>query len=747
MVLLRLWTTLEGPFGGQDQQSDIFMSRVDWKRSAIFALVLPFIIFLVSPLAFYLGNHAEYLVPLTDVFPLLLLIGAAVAGVLLVLLLAIGRWPLLHRVLSGVLVGLALSAWVQSQLFAWNFGPLDGRGVNWSEWSVHANAELAVWLLIVTAVGALSCRSSKAFFSLAQGVLLLGMLTLISSWFGSHYKPKESVAANEKNFFSFHEKNNTILIVLDTFQSDVFQEIAQRWPQEVEFLRGFIFYPNTLGGYPTTQASIPLILTGKFYKNEIPVKEWVKANNASYNIADYYTDKGYGASLVSLAMVTLDGVRAQKASMETLGDGGRVSILKLSLLVMDGGLFRVLPTHFKPGFYDEGNWFFSRLAQVDTAPPGHHGNDLRFLWAFEKNAKVDSDKIGEFRYYHYGATHWPLQINENFEYEKGMPEKRESYVRQARGSLSLLRRKLERIKQLGIYDSAQILVVGDHGTQPFLPMDLRGREDVQGDYIEGIVFASSRPLFLYKSSMSTSPLSFSDAPVSLADVVCILSEEGARFKCDEYRSLQEGEARKRKFLFYNWGEEYWDWCNDYMPPMTEYVVDGDVRDVETWHNTYIEYAEGSVRKLPKGAVYTLGNSVSFADAGNSKDYSKEGWSIPESTHRWTDGSRSRLRLDVKEVKSKPLTVRLHASAFPAKGTGPQQVEVLVNGHKIAAWKMLKLEWHEASIPADLLGEGLLDIVFFISEPTAPCDFSESTDCRKLGISAHELIIVEQEAKP
>ena len=107
----------------------------DLGRSVLLALTLPFVIFLVSPLAFYLGNHAEYSAALTDVLRHMSQIGAAVAVVLLVLLLALGRWSRLYAVFSGLLVGLSLAAWVQSQLFAWDFGPLDGRGVNWSNWS------------------------------------------------------------------------------------------------------------------------------------------------------------------------------------------------------------------------------------------------------------------------------------------------------------------------------------------------------------------------------------------------------------------------------------------------------------------------------------------------------------------------------------------------------------------------------------------------------------------------------------
>jgi hypothetical protein len=54
--------------------------------------------------------------------------------------------------------------------------------------------------------------------------------------------------------------------------------------------------------------------------------------------------------------------------------------------------------------------------------------------------------------------------------------------------------------------------------------------------------------------------------------------------------------------------------------------------------------------------------------------------------------------------------------------------------------MKGLDWYKARIPAEVVGNGLLDDFFTISDPTTPCDISESTDCRKLDISAEQLQI-------
>ncbi|HHT0592177.1 TPA: sulfatase-like hydrolase/transferase [Legionella anisa] len=713
---------------------------MDLKRSVIFALSLPLIIFLVSPLVFYFGNHFEFTTNLADTIPPLLFLFIGATVILLGLLLAISRWPVLYAMSSGLLVGLALSAWVQSQLFAWDFGPLDGNGINWSKWSTQANVELLTWLFLVSAAITLSFRSRNKLYILAQGSLLLGVLSLITAWVSSDFHSKKNSEQAAKNLFTFHEKNNKILIILDSFQSDIFNEIAQNWPEEVAFLHGFTFYPNTVGGYPTTIASLPLILTGQFYKNEIPMKDWMKANYENLNLADYHTEKGYGASIISIiASKYLEGIKAEKAFMAAVGHETWAGISKNQLLLLNGGLFRMVPTKLKPELYDNGNWLFLKLITDATLPKGRNGDDLRFLNALEKNAKINSNKVGEFKLYHYAGAHAPSQVNEFFKDEKNMPSTRESYVRHARGVLRFLHSNLGLLQKLGIYDSAEILVIGDHG-RGFWPADAHGSAKALDDGIDTGALGAARPLFLYKPSASIAPLAYSHKPLHLADIVCILSWNDDKFACGADRLSKLDAKKRRTFLFYKWSNPYWH--KAYLPPMSEYVIHGDVRNIQSWKNLNREYAAGSVKQVIKFAEYKLGTPLSFAQEGNVAKFLKQGWYGQEKDHRWTEGSKSRLGLYIKQEKSQSLLLRLHASAFPTKDRKPQQIKVLVNEHQVASWTMLELDWYEATIPAKIIGNGLLDIKFIIAEPTAPSEISESLDHRKLGIFAQEIIIDE-----
>ena len=81
---------------------------------------------------------------------------------------------------------------------------------------------------------------------------------------------------DDETMFEFSKEQNVIILVLDAFRSDIFQEIIDEDDEYREMFDGFTYYRNAAGGYPHTDASIPLILTGEYYDNSIPRSEFVR---------------------------------------------------------------------------------------------------------------------------------------------------------------------------------------------------------------------------------------------------------------------------------------------------------------------------------------------------------------------------------------------------------------------------------------------------------------------------------------
>jgi hypothetical protein len=328
-----------------------------------------------------------------------------------------------------------------------------------------------------------------------------------------------------------------------------------------------------------------------------------------------------------------------------------------------------------------------------------------------------------------------------FQYEKNMPDTRESYVRQARGVLVFLRRKLARLQSLGIYDAAEIIITGDHG-KGYLPTDLIDKDAIVNSFdINPLVLGGARPLFLHKPSGANSALKDSNRPLHLSDVVCILSNNDDAFNCDAYRLSAVSMARKRHFFYYIWTDNSWN--KQYMPPMAEFELNGDARDGLAWTNLHLSYAQGAVKSTAIIADYQLNQTLNFTSNGLIAPYLKGGWYTQESDHRWTEGPKSQLALNLKDAKSLPLTLRVYAIGFPDKENKAQEVHVIVNNQEIGVWSVLNLGWYRAVIPAKIADKGRLYIQFQISHPTAPCEVSDSPDCRKLGIAVKKLVVTDR----
>jgi hypothetical protein len=112
------------------------------------AILPPFMLFLVAPLTFYYGNINEITFTLADVWFSIAGLFFASSLFLFLLLTATSKLKRIYLVLSGLLLGLSVAVWVQSQLFVWDFGPLDGRGIDWAQWSMHMGVEFLVWLVL-----------------------------------------------------------------------------------------------------------------------------------------------------------------------------------------------------------------------------------------------------------------------------------------------------------------------------------------------------------------------------------------------------------------------------------------------------------------------------------------------------------------------------------------------------------------------------------------------------------------------
>jgi len=175
---------------------------------------------------------------------------------------------------------------------------------------------------------------------------------------------------------------------------------------------------------------------------------------------------------------------------------------------------------------------------------------------------------------------------------------RENYIKQGKGTLELVNRFLEKLREMGIYQDTMVFVLSDHGFGIEIEEEVYGENVGSKPIVADAVKGRALSLFLVKPFMSTGKLRISDAPVSLSDVAkTIVSELGLEgdIPGTSIFDIEPSEVRERRYLFHIWESGGWSWV--YLPPMREYVVKGPSWRDESWHLTNRLFEEGEVRDI------------------------------------------------------------------------------------------------------------------------------------------------------
>jgi hypothetical protein len=706
------------------------------------ACLLPFMILFVSGLSIYHANRNEItftipaiILPLSGIF-----LGVSLA--IFFLLLAFRRNRKASLVLAGIVAGLSLAVWVQGQLLLWNFGQFNGQVIPWGRWKSSMLIDALCWSAAVgISLWFFLKRDQKKLRTLITGIYLLGFFSIIIGFITA---PRVGIRNYEgytiKDVFTFHTEKNVIVILMDMFQSDFFEEFAAKYPEEIRELDGFTFYRNTISRFPTTKVSVPSILTGTVFLNEMPYQEFVLKSYADFNLIDAYSKRSWNSCAVGQLKSVFPG-------MVSMDDFARVMNHDYSYRILeylDFSCFRSMPTIVKKSIYRNGHWFFSGMFRKQY-PPEEHGGDLKFLELFERNAAVDPGINGSFKFFHFVTPHLPLCLDRNLRYNPDLIGE-DGYREQARGALKIIGRVLKKLKDLDIYDKAEIVIMSDHGTGRYHSAEVwNGKLDTVSNLLQQVE-TSSMALFLHKPAGAHGKLVPEDAPLEVTDLACLLGIRNADSSCSGFRAAMSGKERDRTYYFYQWDNEYW--ASFYMPPITGYRVTGPVRDPGSFSPMNVIYTDKGITVNPavSGGAYTLGTEVLFTIAGNNQaePYVRSGWFAPEVYNMWSVGPVSELAFTLNKWPGRDLVLRLQAFAYLANGKLPcQVVNIYANHIPAGRWLVKDKQWYEAVIPQSSVPGKTVNLTFRISNPTAPSDISDSKDIRKLGIGIVSMILDEK----
>lgn len=512
-----------------------------------------------------------------------------------------------HTTASALVFTLGLLFWIQGNILVWDYGLFDGHEIIFENYFWNGVIDSLTWIGILIA----GVLYSKRLYHHIAVVCSLLIITQAAGLMATAYSaPDESEWKNlqyspdHKNMYEFSTNMNVIVIILDTFQSDIFQEIINENPEYSNMFDGFIYYRNNVGGFAHTDPSIMYILSGKFYDNSVPFSKFIKDTSLQNSLPLLLKENGVrvdiktrvpGAIFPSSEVYdTIDGYSFENHVGFSARNISEITpIYQLTF-------FRFVPQALKQYFYGTLSEELSSLT-----PKGAIENDMNVYSNFNSAIRVSApERI--FKLFHLKGSHVPFNLNENLKYVK-LPQNITGYKSQTKASLKICHALLESLKRNSSYDNSLIFIIGDHGGK------IERSENA-------IAPNSGLPLMLVKPFNSTGPLAISDSPVSLGDIPKTIADElkiKNNFSGSSIFLVNETDPRVRIYYEYDWLEN--DLKNDYFSPLSEFRISGFSWNISSWQPTYHIYtSEGVISTMEESTTKNVDPEIRIISPANGE---------------------------------------------------------------------------------------------------------------------------------
>lgn len=564
-------------------------------------------IFLFVPLTIYLGNVTEFNSPLAGIFANFVL-----PFVVLVLIMALVGFILPSRMLQRCLAMqavLCLLLWIQGNLLVWDYSALDGKAIDWNKAMWRAWVDTPIWLVLLGAALLFTKRMARplivaamAITALQIGSAAIAILQNSAAVFGNGTEQDRSNSSD--NIFRFSTRRNVLHIVMDGFQSDMFDEIINEGEPGKRFrdaLGGFVLFRDNMGAFPYTHMSVPALLSGQIYKNQETRNEFFARTLDRNTILRAAMKSGFEVDVAAgpaLSFYKRSGYTNAYAISSHEHVSASDYTFSQSVRLLDITLFRLVPHLMKKRVYNDQLWLLQPLFSNN----GYEHLDFfahnAFLRQLSTRMAVDRNKP-VYKMFHLMLSHQPFVADEQCGYA-GEPHNTTRYwVKvQDRCSLKRVMQGLDQMKALGIYDDATIILMGDHGSW-IPPRGLTGDMHADSGFSPALPFpitvAMAEPVMAIKPPGATGPLRVSMAPTWIGDVpqtIAGLLDLEVTFGGQSMFDLSEFATRERRHYSYAYDRS--EMVADYLASIHEFIVTGHVADGWAWR-------KGATFPAPAGA--------------------------------------------------------------------------------------------------------------------------------------------------
>jgi YidC/Oxa1 family membrane protein insertase len=301
-------------------------------------------------------------------------------------------------------------------------------------------------------------------------------------------KDKTGMSLEEANkFYSFSNESNTIVIVMDEFQGNIFSDIVAKHPKFKQHFSGFVYYPNTLSHGSHTRLSLSAITGGAEFQSQLIPKrdDYKKLKSDSWDLP--YVPKNlpylknmamaekyqYSYSFYNPMFAECEIFNIYSEAICT-----RRVIIKDNLLGQQKQVLSMQKGVYGDNF--ETAKFFSQLSFLLNLPHMVKPRVMSFMGlntdfgyphAIKEYSQLDNMAVFSnvesskktFKFIHNTFTHKSWMINANCQIVNKNFKEYQGFFNAGYCSMKLLNNFFVKLKSLGIYDKTKIIIVSDHG--------------------------------------------------------------------------------------------------------------------------------------------------------------------------------------------------------------------------------------------------------------------------------------------
>lgn len=522
-----------------EQHSSKFKAAIKELLPAyIITFVFCYMLFVFEPLLMYSTNQLDFWFdlalmagPMLIGFAIFFLGSSAVLTAAFLINKAIvkEKEPTAYRVITIELFFAFFAVYIQGNFLAGDLPALDGSVIDWTRFNKNDFITLTVWLILgglaIFLLLKFGVNSTLKYVSAAAVVvfimLTISLVTALISY--NAFVRKNSIITTNIDFDSISSEKNFVVLLNDAIGSSEFASVLEENPEYKKVFEDFTYFPDTLGCYPCTRDTIPLILSGELNKNEMDFDEF---SSQALNKSPFFkelTDKGYDINLYEAELIWY-GSKNFNINNSAVYENYRLPFKSFFREEMKYILFKYLPYRYKR---------YSNIESMDfNGLVDKYIWDNRTVYGLVKNTPTLKKTSGKsFRLVHTEGAHIPFQYDKDL----NILDDYGTYEQKIEATITMLNAYIERLKANGTYDNTVIIIMADHGNT-----NLNSSTDM---------LVRANPMFMVKGINERHEFAVSEKPLSYLDLMDIYSKL-LDDKTAEEATADIPDKRERYFMWY-----------------------------------------------------------------------------------------------------------------------------------------------------------------------------------------------------